>query len=138
MKTSRRAAHALALALFGVLFLAACAGAEPQDRTFDITITGVDVQPAVVKINQDDTVTFNITSEHPFMFHIHGYNIGKQVSPGETAVMTFEANATGRFTLGLHGEMPEMAALPDAPDESTEADDSTVHEIDGWLEVQPR
>ncbi|MDP6350175.1 MAG: cupredoxin domain-containing protein [Chloroflexota bacterium] len=121
--------------------LAACAGAEPQARTIDITIDGIDVQPEAIEVNQNDTLTLNLTSEHPILFHLHGYDLARQINPGETAVLEFEAAATGRFTLGLHGELPEMADMPEADhdeDAHEEAsDDGTVHEIDSWLQVQP-
>jgi hypothetical protein len=135
-----RAASALALGILMVLTLAACAGAEPQARTIDITIDGIDVQPAAIEVNQNDTLTLNLTSKHPILFHLHGYDIARQINPGETAVLEFEANATGRFTLGLHGELPEMDDMPEADHEEDdhEEDDGTVHEIDGWLQVQPR
>ncbi len=129
-----------------VFVLAACAGAEPQARTIDITIDGPDVQPAAIEVNQNDTITLNLTSEHPILFHLHGYDIARQINPGETAVLEFEADATGRFTLGLHGELPKMDDMSeiddmsegDHEDEAHAADDGTVHEIDGWLQVQPR
>ena len=123
-----------------VFVLAACAGAEPQARTIDITIDGLDVQPAAIEVNQNDTLTLNLTSEHPILFHLHGYDIARQINPGETAVLEFEADATGRFTLGLHGELPKMDDMSegDHEDEAHAADDGTVHEIDGWLQVQPR
>lgn len=121
MKRSLRTTLLLPSLLLFVL--AACAGDEPQAHTIDITIDGLDVQPAAIEVNQNDTLTLNLTSEDPILFHLHGYDIARQINPGETAVLEFEAAATGSFTLGLHGELPEMDDMP---------------EMDGWLQVQPR
>lgn len=92
-------AHLAALSLL----LAACAAAAPQERSFDVEIKGRKLSPSPMRVNQDDTVTLRIKSDEATTFHLHGYDLEKEVEPGEAATLTFTAKASGRFDVGLHG-----------------------------------
>ncbi len=92
------------LALVTALALAACGGGDPESLQFDLeiqerqlTIDGVEL---VVK--QDDQVTLNVKSDEDGNFHLHGYDAQAGLTAGETATFSFDAYATGRFTITFH------------------------------------
>jgi len=91
--------------LGAALILSACgAGAEPEDREFDLRIEErrLNLQPAVIKVNQGDGVTLNVDADEHGIFHLHGYDIEIDLSPEQTASMAFTANATGKFSITFH------------------------------------
>lgn len=108
----------LLVALALPLLLAACGGSGPQQHSFNIQIQ--DAKPVggttTFRVKQDDTLTFNISSDTAGEVHLHGYDLELEMAPGEKAALSLTANATGRFLIEI---------------EETEV------EI-GYLEVQPR
>ncbi len=63
-------------------------------------IVGGDSQTFTVK--QGDTVTFVVDSDTPGALHIHGYNLEKDVSPGQETTLTFVAKDSGSFPVEYH------------------------------------
>ena len=126
----------LSLVLATSVVLAACGGgSEPEHRPFDLTIKDrkLDLDPAVVKVKQDDTVTLSIRSDESGRFHLHGYDIEKDVGPDETTVMEFTANATGDFRITFH---PGTAGEEREEEEQHEEEGEELPI--GSLEVHPR
>ena len=136
MKLIKSVITLVTLALAIPLLLAACGGGQPKAPTIDVTVqNGTVTKPAVIKVKQGDTVTLNITTDEPWFFHIHGYELMKRVEPGAENAFTFDAEATGLFVIGLH---KTMAAMPDVdlgPPQFAKAADN---EPAGRLEVSPR
>ena len=56
----------------------------------------------LIRIKQNDVVRLQWTTDKPWTIHLHGYDIEKEVRPGEVTEMTFTARATGRFTIEPH------------------------------------
>ncbi len=118
------------LLLIGLLLIAvaasACSKTEPQARTFDLEIAQgkLTLNPPVIKVKQDDQVTLRIRSDEEGLFHLHGYDLEVEVTPGQMAEMSFTAKATGKFDIELH---PESTA-------GIGGEDIML----GSLEVQPR
>ena len=98
-------AQRVSLMIALALLMAACGSAGPQAREFNMEIK--DGKPtkgtAVIKVNQDDTVTLKVATDKAAEFHLHGYDIEKQAQPDQPAVFNFTANATGRFNITIHG-----------------------------------
>jgi plastocyanin len=135
-KNTLQAALSVAAILVGALALAACGtGEEPRDRDFDLRIEDrtLDLDPAVIRVNQGDTVTLNIESDEHGSFHLHGYDIELEVGPDEIMPMRFTADATGNFRITFH---PGAEEDEHSGDEEHEEDQE---EIDiASLQVQPR
>jgi len=61
----------------------------------------------LIRVKQNDVVRLRWTTDKPWSLHLHGYDIEKEVKPGEVTEMTFTAQATGRFTIEPHvGKTP--------------------------------
>ena len=108
----------LGLALAVLLVAVACDGGGPQEHSFNIqTQDGNPVGGSTTfRVKQDDTVTFNITSDTEGEVHLHGYDLEKELVPGQSVTLTLTANATGRFLIEIEETEVEL----------------------GFLEVQPR
>ena len=100
------------------LMLAVCGGGGPREHSFDIQIqNGKPVGGTTTfRVKQNDTLTFNVSSDTAGELHLHGYDLEREMVPGQSVTLTLTANATGRFLIEI---------------EETEV------EI-GFLEVQPR
>lgn len=86
-----------------VLVLDRVFAAEP--RGFDVVLEGgkLAAGPKVIRVSEGDTVEIRWTIDTAAEVHLHGYDIETRVAPGATATMAFEAFATGRFPITLHG-----------------------------------
>src|SRR2546427_8037900 len=68
----------------------------PQNVPFDVTVTdGTTMQPSELKVNQNDTVTINITSNMDGEVHLHGYDIAFDTKAGQVVSHTFKATISG-------------------------------------------
>ena len=56
-----------------------------------------------IKMIQGDNVTLHFSSDETHHLHIHGNNIEVEVGPGSHAMVDFDATATGRFPVEIHG-----------------------------------
>lgn len=92
------------LALVIGLALAACGGGDPESLEFGLTIQErqltIDGGDLVVK--QGDEVTLSLDSDEAGAFHLHGYDLERELAVGETVTLSFTANATGRFGITFH------------------------------------
>ena len=128
-----------------------CGGSNTQDHIFDISVREGEMVPRVetqtgnvllsnrklIKINQNDTVTFRITSDVEGGFHLHGYDLLVDVGPTSKADMNFTADATGKFDIVLHEfESDSDHSDGDMKNHSDHSDDESVVHL-GVLEVHP-
>jgi len=56
-----------------------------------------------IKMDQGDHVTLYFSSDETHHLHIHGYDIEVEVGPESHAMVDFNATATGRFPVEIHG-----------------------------------
>ena len=82
--------------------IAACGGGEPGEIIFDLEIKEHQINIDVMEAKQDDTVTLNISTDELGEFHIHGYDLQKEITTGEVTTLTFVAFATGKFNIVFH------------------------------------
>ena len=85
--------------------IAAPSVAQPARQTFELRIDHgrVPENMRLIRVLQGDVVTLRWTVDRPVTLHLHGYDIEKHVDPGTVGVMSFEARATGRFPIEVHG-----------------------------------
>ncbi len=57
-----------------------------------------------IKVNKGEIVKISFKSDSSDLIHIHGYDIEKKIIPTETAIIEFQADATGRFRITAHKE----------------------------------
>lgn len=99
---SLRKLTAPAVATCAVLALAACASAAPGPVEIDVSLQDKELIPGTIQVSQDDTVTLKVQSDAEGSLHLHGYDVEKEVTPGEVTEFVFVADATGRYRLAFH------------------------------------
>ncbi len=68
--------------------------------TINLTVTHADaMQPVEPSVNQNDTVTINISSDTTGEVHLHGYDIPFDTVAGQVVSHTFKAINTGKFEI---------------------------------------
>jgi len=64
-----------------------------------------------LRFDEGETVRFRVRSDQPEHVHIHGYDIMKDVEPGQTANVAFKATITGIFEIEFEDSAEEIAEL---------------------------
>lgn len=134
-----------ALIMATALGLAACSGGEPEEHTFELRVQeqSLTQEDSVLRVKIGDMVTLVVSADEHISFHLHGYDIEKEASPEEPAILDFIANATGSFPFTIHvvKEIHEDADshVEGEEEDHTEEDEEPEEEVElGRLEVQPR
>ena len=83
----------------------------PREVSFDVAIEDGAMTPDEIEVREGDRVTLRLTSEKPTEVHLHGYDLEVEVSPGEAATLSFEADLTGRFAVENHETEEELGTL---------------------------
>jgi hypothetical protein len=71
--------------------------------------------PRRIKVAKGDRVRIVVTSNAPDELHLHGYDIEREVAPGNPARFGFEARLEGVFQLESHKTENEVAKLQVEP-----------------------
>lgn len=58
-------------------------------------------------VREGDTLTMRVTTDRKVVLHIHGYDLKRELVPGETAVLSVTATLSGRFE--IEDELTEKA-----------------------------
>src|SRR5215210_2728993 len=85
--------------------------AAPTERSFDIEIGEGGMRPDEVSVREGDRVAMSVGSDRPFELHLHGYDLEREVGPGGTTGISFEADLTGRFPMEDHETKRELGVL---------------------------
>ena len=64
-----------------------------------------------LRFDEGETVRFRVRSDKPEHVHVHGYDIMKDVEPGQTANVAFKATITGIFEIEFEDSAEEIAEL---------------------------
>ena len=67
--------------------------------------------PGKIEVREGDRVSLRLTSEEPTEVHLHGYDLEEEVSPGEEATLSFEADLPGRFEIEDHESEDVLGVL---------------------------
>jgi hypothetical protein len=87
----------------------------PRDRTLEVSTEDGEMSPAEISVDEDDHVTLRVSSDKPMDLHLHGYDVEREVEPGGTAKLRFEADITGRFEIEDHESERELGTLQVRP-----------------------
>ena len=81
-----------------------CGNGEVKDITYDLEIHHGELEEKQsLEANKGDTITFNVNSDSSYVLHLHGYDLEAELQKGQNnTILTFEANATGKFDIALH------------------------------------
>ena len=66
---------------------------------------------AKLRFKEGETVRFRVRSDQPDHVHIHGYDIMKDVEPGQTVDVAFKGDITGIFEIEFEDSAQEIAEL---------------------------
>jgi hypothetical protein len=55
-----------------------------------------------VEVAKGDPIRFQVTPDVPAEVHVHGYELAKDVKPGQTAKFDFPATTEGAFEVEVH------------------------------------
>ena len=94
-------------------------GSQPsQTTTFHVQLknAGVVGGAQTLTAKKDSIVRIVVSSDAPDQVHLHGYDIEKEATPAQPAVIRFKANIEGAFELESHtaeheGKEPLVARL---------------------------
>jgi hypothetical protein len=64
-----------------------------------------------LRFEQGETVRFRVRSDVADHVHVHGYDLMKDVTPGQTITISFPAEITGIFEIELEDRGEEIAQL---------------------------
>jgi hypothetical protein len=85
--------------------------AEPREREVNLQVRGNVMTLDEVALSEGDRATINITADRPIDLHLHGYDLVEEVSPGEPAEISFEADVTSRFGIEDEQSHTELGTL---------------------------
>jgi heme/copper-type cytochrome/quinol oxidase subunit 2 len=85
--------------------------ATPPERR--IEVKGGDVVGGVqeIKVKEGDHIRFTVTSDSADEVHVHGYDVKKDVAPGEPVAFDIPAKITGIFEVELEEAGVQIASL---------------------------
>ena len=133
----------LSIVILFNLIMAACSNSENDFDNVDSTIEvsaekiGDTLQPKDIKVKHKQDVTINIKSDVDGTFHIHGYNLEKDLKSGEKAEIRLVADATGRFPIGFHASDSKSQDNHDHDHDDDDDDDDHKEMIVGNFIVEP-
>lgn len=92
-----------------LIMVMGCGDREVKDIIYDLEIHHGELEEKQsFEANKGDTLTFNVKSDSSYVLHLHGYDLEAELQSGQNnKILTFEANATGKFDMALHSSDDE-------------------------------
>ena len=119
----------MAVGLMAMIAAAACGGGEPEALDLPVRIEAGVMSPETIKVKQGDMVTLKIQADEAGKFHLHTYDIERNIEAAVETDFYFVADATGRFKITYH---------PQEAGEHGEEEDEEGENAIAFLEVLPR
>ena len=69
-----------------------------------------------LEATEGETVRFRVRADEPEEVHVHGYDISKDIEPGQTATMSFKATINGIFEIEFEHSHTQIAELKVEPE----------------------
>ena len=83
----------------------------PRERTIQLAVEDGAMSPDEVEVGEGDRVKLLLTSNELVEVHLHGYDLEREIEPGETTTLSFEADLTGRFEIEDHESEEVLGVL---------------------------
>jgi FtsP/CotA-like multicopper oxidase with cupredoxin domain len=99
------------VALFLVMRPGPSQTGAPRERSIDLVVEDGAMTPEEIEVGEGDRVRLRVTSDEQMEVHLHGYDIEREVTPGEPATLSFEADLTGRFEIEDHESEEVLGVL---------------------------
>jgi hypothetical protein len=64
-----------------------------------------------LEATEGETVKFRVRADEPEEVHVHGYDISKDLEPGQTATMSFKATINGIFEIEFEHSAEQIGEL---------------------------
>jgi hypothetical protein len=90
-------------------------GPAPQQRLFQVAVTGTTMSPGSLRAYEGDTLTLSITADKYEEIHLHGYDKHFFPNPGQPATFTFPADKTGNFVIEIEATSQSLGLLEVQP-----------------------
>jgi hypothetical protein len=89
------------------------AQSNPKEKRFEFELTAgrLVAGDKTVRVTKGDTVELRWSSDRAIDLHLHGYDVEVRAAPDAPQVMRFEARATGRFPVEIHGSSGRHTTL---------------------------
>lgn len=87
------------------------ASSTEREQTFEVEVREGAMVPGEIAVREGDRVNLRMTSEGPVELHLHGYDLEREVEPGEPTEVSFEAGISGRFEFENHGTEAVLGEL---------------------------
>ncbi|MGH2463176.1 MAG: hypothetical protein ACRDFZ_06070 [Candidatus Limnocylindria bacterium] len=113
-----RASRKIVLLALSLLLLAGCAATDAglcaaPSVSLEATVTDDGMDPSALAVCRGQEVTLELNSQTDGVFHLHGYDDqvpATGLTPGETTVLEFTADAAGQFIMQLHARSGDTEA----------------------------
>ena len=83
----------------------------PRERTIQLAVEDGAMSPDEVEVGEGDRMKLLLTSDELVEVHLHGYDLEREIEPGETTTLSFEADLTGRFEIEDHESEEVLGVL---------------------------
>jgi len=94
--------------------------AAPQERAIEVSVRRDEMTPAEIRLHEGDTAILHVTADREIELHVHCYDLGRDLNPGERTEIRFEATLTGRFEIEDEPTETGLGALVVQPREGGE------------------
>ena len=78
-------------------------------RALNLDIRDGRVAQDVLEARKGEIVTLKVTTDKPWLLHLHTIEVGDEIRPGKVLLLPFEASLTGRFEIKLHS-IPQIVS----------------------------
>ena len=111
-----------------------------EARALNVDIRDGSIVQGDLEVREGEIVTLKVTTDKPWLLHLHSIEVADEVKPGRTLLLPFEADLTGRFEVELHALSAAAAGQEEGEDhEMKDMEDEGPHDVlAGYIDVLPR
>ena len=73
-----------------------------KSRALNVDIVKGNLVQQELEARKGEVVVLKITTDQPWLIHLHTIEVAKEIKPGNASFLTFQTNSTGMFEIALH------------------------------------